>query len=172
MAIQYWKDVGIQVTLNIVQRNQYFADTQTNNCEAGGWSFGRTYSVWNDPGEYLGTTLEKPIWPGWALWWTSPDDSNAVEPPEGHFVRELWDIWSKCEVERDVEKRNQLFQEFLAVWAREVPTIGFLNAPAAWVAKKQALRGLPTDAVLNWSTGYIAQYMVEQYWWEDPDKHA
>lgn len=172
LAIEYWKAVGLQVTLNIVQRTQYFADTQTNNCEAGGWSLGRTYTIWNDPGEFIGTTLDKPIWPGWVLWRENPEDPNAVEPPKDHFVRELWDIWGKCELEGDVAKRQQLFQDFLVVWTREVPTIGILNAPASWIAKKQTLRGLPSEAVLNWSTGFLAQYMAEQYWWEDPENHA
>jgi ABC-type transport system substrate-binding protein len=87
----------------------------------------------------------------------------SEDPPEGHWIREIQDLWNQIAAEPDEDKRDKLFQGIADKWADELPQIGYLGEfPTEAFKNGFRLDGAPGDKhLLN----------TETYFWDDPDAH-
>ena len=122
---------------------------------------------------FIGTQPDRPWCPAWGFWRGEGDaNPNAEEPPEGHWIREIWRIWDEeVAVEPDEAKQHAAFAKILDIWAEELPYIGLLgNIPGPVIVKngfRGYLPGYPLDDVT--SDEHLLQ--TESYYWENPEEH-
>ncbi|MCC9076587.1 ABC transporter substrate-binding protein [Litorilinea aerophila] len=171
-VIRYYADVGIKASYKSVERSLYEEHWAANEIEAAWWGGDRTVVPLVAPGIFLGTITDRPWAVAWGLWRNDPTNPNAEEPPEGHWIWDIWSLWDQIAVEPDEEKRNELFRQILDIWAEELPMIGYLGeAPALVIAKngvRNYLPGMPIDD----PTGDEHFLNTETYFWEDPENHV
>ena len=79
--------------------------------------------------------------PEWSVEGHPVDDANGEDPPEGHFITKIWDLWDQTSAEPDEAKRNALWFQILDIWAEEIPMIGILGELPAPVIVKNGFKG-------------------------------
>lgn len=173
LVVQYLHDVGVQATYKYLERSLYQERANINDLSCGWWGGDRTELPMIDPGIFIGTQEQRPWAGAWGLWYRSGGtDPNGEEPPEGHWIRDIWDYYSQVQVEPDFQKRVDLFAKILDIWADELPQPCYLGMFPAPVVVKNGFR--------NFQGGYpIARtrcdeflFGVETYYWENPEDHA
>jgi len=172
MVVRYFADVGLKASYKYVERSLYEEHQDANDIEAAWWGGDRTVLPLLAPWIFLGTQIDRPWAVAWGIWWEDPTHPSAEEPPEDHWIRELWSIWDQIRVEPDDATRNKLFEGILDIWAEQLPMIGYLGQFPSPVIVKDGLRnyvaGYPNDDPLKSEHVLPAQHLF----WEEPEKHA
>jgi peptide/nickel transport system substrate-binding protein len=166
--------VGIQATYKFVERALYTAHYTSNDIEAG-W-FGADRALLPLVPEaiiFRGVQPDRPWCPAWGFWYGNPSDPNAVKPPDGHWIWNIWKIWDEeIAIEPDPAKQTAAFKKLLDIWATELPFVSLLGElPAPTIVKngfKGFIAGLPNDDTVG--DEHFAQ--SETYYWDDPSKHT
>ena len=66
------------------------------------------------------------------------------------------------------DTRDELFQQVLAIWAEELPMIGYLGESPSLVIVKNGFRGYKPGFPLDDTTGDEHLLHTETYYWENP----
>lgn len=172
-VIKYYADAGITASYKGFERSLYEEHWQANEIEAAWWGGDRTVVPLVAPIIWTGEQPDRPWCVAWSLWKLNGDtDPNAEEPPEGHWIWDIWAIWDQVAVEPDPAKQTELFYQILDIWAEEIPMPGYLGeAPALIIVKNGVhnyLPGFPIDD----PTGDEHLLNTETYFWDDPAAHT
>jgi peptide/nickel transport system substrate-binding protein len=103
---KYFADVGVKATYQYLERSLYTEHFQANELQAAWWGGDRTVLPLA-PGApiFRGTMIDRPWCPAWGIWFNSnATDPVSEEPPEGHWIWDIWDIWAKIELEPDEDE--------------------------------------------------------------------
>jgi peptide/nickel transport system substrate-binding protein len=172
LVLGYLKDVGVKAQLVIEERSLYTEHYNANDIQAAWWGGDRTVVPLAAPIIFIGTQPDRPWCPAWGYWRTDPTNPNGEEPPEGHWIWEIWRIWDEeIAIEPDEEKQHVAFRKILEIWKDELPYFGLLgNEPGPVIVKngfRGYLPGFPLDDVT--SDEHLLQ--TETYYWENPEEH-
>jgi peptide/nickel transport system substrate-binding protein len=172
MVADYWGKVGVKCTYKYSERSLYEEHQQANDMNVGTWSADRADFPLIDPGIFLATNTQRPWACAWGKWKNDPTDPNAEEPPEGHFIRTMWDLWEQCKIEADYEKRRRLFWDILDVWKEEIPMPTFLGEWPSLVIQKKTLRNYVAGYINSWLSHGKSFLNSSTVFWEDPENHT
>lgn len=149
LLVGYLAEVGVKATYRYFERSLYTEHYEANEIEAAWWGGDRTVLPLLAPTIFDGTTLDRPWAAAWGRWRNDPTHASAEEPPEGHWIWDIWDAIDRALLEPDEATRNAIFQEALDVWAEELPMIGVLGQMPNLIIVKNGLRnyvdGYPSD---------------------------
>jgi len=166
--------VGIKATYKYFERALYTQHYTANDIEAASWGGDRTVlPLVPEAIIFRGVQPDRPWCPGWGFWYREQaGNPNAVKPPDGHWIWNIWKIWDEeVAVEPDEAKRTAAFLKILDIWATELPNIGILGEqPYPTIVKngfKGYVAGMPNDD----TTGDEQFCQSETYYWDDPSKH-
>lgn len=171
-VIQYYADVGIQASYKGLERSLYEEHWQANEIEAAWWGGDRTILPIADPQIFLGTMQDRPWAVAWGYFREDAENPVAEEPPEGHWIYDIWSTWDEISVEPDPDKRNEMFTQILDIWAEELPMIGYLGESPSLVIVKNGVRNYLPGLPIGNTTGDEHLLNTETYFWEDPENHA
>ncbi len=166
---KYFAEVGVQATYRYVERSLYTEHFLANDIQAGAWGGDRTVVPLAAPIIWTGEQPDRPWCPGWSQFRnTGGADPNSQEPPEGHWMWDIWNLWDTIQAEPDPEQQTALFHQILDIWAEELPMIGYLGEGPSLIIVKNGLRnylpGMPVDD----PTGDEHLLNTETYFWENP----
>ena len=172
LIIKYFTDVGIKANYQGFERSLYTEHYESNNIEAGWWGGDRTVLPLADPIIFIGTQPDRPWSVAWALWRnTNGQDPNAEEPPEGHWIWDIWSLWDELAMEPDEARRDDLFRQILDIWAEELPMIGYVGEQPGLVIIKNGFKGYLPGYPLDNATEDEHLLSPQTYYWEEPDQH-
>ena len=171
--VTMWSAVGVKCAYKYFERSLYTEHYSANEIEGAFWGGDRTVlPLAPEAIIFRGTQPDRPWAAGYGLWFNDPTSEAGVEPPEGHFIWKIWDIWEKITVEPDPDKQNALFFQILDIWAEELPMIGVLGELPSFCIMKNGINnfveGFPNDD----TTGDENVYNTETYFWDQPDMHT
>ena len=166
--------VGIKATYKYAERALYTQHYTANDIEAAWWGGDRTVlPIVPEAIIFRAVQPDRPWAPGWGFWYLNPQDANAVKPPEGHWIYNIWKIWDEeVIVEPDPAKQTAAFKKILDIWATELPMIAFLGEQPAPTIVKNGFKGYPASLPNDDTTGDEQFANSETYFWDDPSKHA
>lgn len=174
LVVGYLNAVGIKATYKYFERALYSEHYTNNEIEAAYWGGDRTVLPLV-PAAILfrGINPDRPWAAGYGQWHNDKTLPGAIEPPEGHFIWKIWDIWDNGVAKAaDPAEQNKLFEGILDIWAEELPMIGILGEQPATVIVKNGLKnhlpGMPVDD----TTGDEHFLQTESYYWDEPEKHT
>lgn len=171
--VKYFADVGISTTYQYFERSLYTEHFRANEIEAAFWGGDRTVLPIVAPWIFTGTMIDRPWGVAWGLHRsTGGVDPNSEEPPEGHWIWDIWALHDQITVEPSDARRNELFQQILAIWAEELPMIGYLGESPKLVIVKNDFRGYLPGFPLDDTTGDEHLLHTETYYWENPAEHG
>ncbi len=167
VIVSYLQDVGVNAAYKYVERSLYTEHFQSNTIECSAWSQGRVFTghILMEPMELLGTQLDRPWACAWGIWKSNPGDPNAEEPPEGHWIRDIWAIYDQAAVEPDDAKRLALYKQILDIHAEQIPMIGYLAENQGCGIRKNGLNNYELVGE-NYTRTYNGTY-----YWDDPEQH-
>lgn len=169
MVIKYLSDVGVKASYKSVERSLFEEHANSNEYECGYDGGSGQLLPMVTPQYTIGSTTQGYL--AWALYYNNPDDPNGEEPPEGSWIKRIWDIWADVRVEPDEAKRNTMFEEILDIRAEECVWIGLLDQFPRPVIMKNGLHnyveGYPVDNVSK-DEGLLNN---ETLFWDDPETH-
>lgn len=172
LFIRYLAEVGIKASYNYAERSLFEAHQDSNEIEAAFWGGDRTVVPLAPEAQiFRGVQIDRPWAVAWGKWFNDPTDPHAVEPPEGHWIKDIWDIWEQVAAEPDPDKQNALFEGILDIWAEQLPMIGLLGEQPKLVIVKNGLHnylpGMPYDDPI----GDEHFLHTETLFWENPEEH-
>ena len=128
MATQYLAEVGIKATYRYFERSLHSEHIASNAIE-GAWRGGdRAMLPIVTPSIFVGVQADRPWALAWSLWKNSGgSDPNGEEPPEGHWIWDIWSIWEQLSVEADDEQRDAMFRQILDIWVEELPMLCYVG---------------------------------------------
>ncbi len=165
--------VGIKATYKYAERSLYTQHYTANDIEAAWWGGDRTVlPLVPEAIIFRGVQPDRPWCPGWGFWYLNPSDPNAVKPPEGHWIYNIWKIWDEeVSIEPDPDKQTAAFKKILDIWATELPMIGVLGEQPTPTIVKNGFKGYPPGMPNDDTTGDEQFCQSETYYWDDPTKH-
>jgi peptide/nickel transport system substrate-binding protein len=171
-TVKYFAAVGLKAAYKAVERALYTQHYNANEIESAFWGGDRSLLPLSAPLVFMGTTIDRPWADAWGLWRNNPKDPNAQEPPQGHYIRKIWDAWDKLSAEPDEGKRNELFKQILDVWAEELPMIGILGELPQPLIVKNGLKGIKDNFPIDDPTKDEQFINPQTFYWDDPSKHT
>jgi len=166
--------VGIQANYKFTERSLYTTHYQSNDIEAGWFGADRALlPLVPEAVIFRGVQTDRPWCAGWGLWYLNPNDPNAVKPPDGHWIYNIWKIWDEeIAVEPDPAKQTAAFKKILDIWATELPFVSFLGELPACTIVKNGFKGYPPGMPNDDTVGDEHFCQSETYYWDDPSKHT
>ena len=173
MAIKYLADVGLKAAYKYDERSLYEERVVANETEIAYWGADRSMLPVYNHQQFTGINMQR-NWAGaWGLWKNNPDDPNGEEPPDDHWIKEIWRIyWDEVLLEPDEQERFRLFEKILDIHAEEIPMVHFLGQMPSVGIKPRMMRNVPTPLTLTYEFGYTSTLYGHQYYWEDPENHV
>lgn len=172
-VIKYYADIGISASYKGFERSLYTEHFQANEIEAAWWGGDRTVLPIVAPWIFLGTMIDRPWAVAWGKWRDAGDtDPNSEEPPPDHWIRDIWTIWDQIAAEPDSAKRNELFDQILAIWAEELPMVGYLGESPSLIIVKNGVNNYVNGMPMDDTTGDEHLLNTETYYWDDPAAHT
>ena len=172
-VIKYFAAVGVKAAYKGFERSLYEEHHGANEIEAAWWGGDRTVVPLVNPTIWTCEQPDRPWAAGWAHWRNSGGTSPAgVEPPAGHWVWTIWEIWDAIKIEPDPDKQTEMFYQILDIWAEELPMIGYLGERPAPIIVKNGVRNYLAGFPLDDTTGDEHLLHTETYFWEDPDTQS
>ena len=172
-VIKYFAAVGVKAAYKGFERSLYEEHHGANEIEAAWWGGDRTVVPLVNPTIWTCEQPDRPWAAGWAHWRNSGGTSPAgVEPPAGHWVWTIWEIWDAIKIEPDPDKQTEMFFQILDIWAEELPMIGYLGERPAPIIVKNGVRNYLAGFPLDDTTGDEHLLHTETYFWEDPDTQS
>ncbi len=167
--------IGIKATYKYAERALYTSHYQANEIEAAWWGGDRTVlPLVPEAIIFRGVQPDRPWCPGWGYWYLEgANNPNAVKPPEGHWIYNIWKIWDEeVAVQPDPVKQTEAFKKILDIWATELPYIGILGESPTPTIVKNGFKGYPAGMPNDDTTGDEQFCQSETYYWDDPTKHT
>jgi peptide/nickel transport system substrate-binding protein len=169
--------IGIKCTYKFVERSLYTQHYTANDIEAAWWGGDRTVlPLVPEAPIFRGVQADRPWCNAWGFWKVqdpAKPNPNAVQPPEGHWIYDIWKIWDEeVAVEPDPAKQTAAFKKILDIWATELPMIGILGEMPSPTVVKNGFKGYPAGMPNDDTTGDEEFCSPETYYWDDPSKHT
>jgi hypothetical protein len=166
-AIQYYAAVGIQAVYQYYDRDTYTNHYSNNQIEAAWWGGDRTILPFaSDAPIFRGVQTDRPWACAWGLWYYNHSDPNGEEPPAGHWIRDIWNLWDQILVETNSAQRKILFYQILDIWATRLPMIGYLGELPVLAIVKNNLNNFPAGFPWDDTTSDEEVYNPETLSWD------
>lgn len=151
---KYWTAIGVKTSVKGVERALYTEHFRAGDLEVGYWGWDRASVNKADPGRWTATVADGPWAPLWGQWYAQAPWKKE-EPPKEHWIRKIWDLWEKTQVEPDEAKRNATFQEIINIHKQAPVAVGVTGeSVSVWVVK---------DNIRNVKGGYINDDTLRDY---------
>jgi len=158
MLMDYFKGVGLQLIYRGMDRALSIEMHQSNEVEMTAGQADRNLIPLADPQIWIKYTNinDRPWCNAWTAWYLDPTNPIAEEPPEGHWIWDIWGYWEQLQQTVDTEAQKEVFFKILDIWAEELPSVGLYGDFPILVPVKNGLKGIKEGS----------------WYWDDPDKHS
>ena len=162
-VIQYWRDLGIDVTARNLSRDVFVTSREKNDHQASAWGGDGGLDAMVIPINYLPVSADSSWFAtGWANWYVNPDSSDAITPP--FPVQEQLALYDLLKATANSEKQMQLMRDILDISADQFYAMGIalpLNRKGV-VAKN--FHNVPKVMPAAWSYATPAPTNPSQYY--------
>lgn len=162
-VIQYWRDLGIDVTARNLSRDVFVTSRQKNDHQASAWGGDGGLDAMVIPINYLPVSADSSWFAtGWANWYVNPDSADAITPPSA--VQEQLALYDQLKATANAEKQMQLMRDILDISADQFYAMGIalpLNRKGV-VAKN--FHNVPKVMPAAWSYATPAPTNPSQYY--------
>jgi peptide/nickel transport system substrate-binding protein len=164
-VIDYWRDVGLDVTARDLSRDVFVDMREKNNHHASAWGGDGGLDAMVLPINYLPVSSESSWYAtGWAQWYSDPKNPDAVEPP-AEVIRQL-ELYNQLKATADAEKQNKLMRDILDISANQFYVMGIALPPNRKGLVAKNFKNVPKVIPAAWSYATPAPTNPSQYYLE------
>lgn len=146
LVAQYWQDVGIQATTNVVSRELHQERRLARDFDVWLWSgpAGTTVGVLTRPGNYVPSyTGSDTAWAhGFAEWVQSGGEEGEQPPAE---VQQAIDLYRQVTQTADQAEQILLMQQIVDIYAENLWVFGIAPRPPEHGVVKNSMRNVPDE---------------------------
>lgn len=161
LVAQYWEQVGIEMTPNIVERNQLYERKAANQQDAVVWIGDGGLGVVLEPRYYFPYSVESNYAEAWQYWYNNPNDALAEEPPAS--AQRQMALYDQVKSTADLDEQNALMAEIIQIAADEFYVIGISLPPSGYGIVQNDFYNVPTSMPDSWTYPNPAPTNTEQY---------
>jgi peptide/nickel transport system substrate-binding protein len=175
LVIDHLKALGFEINYRGVDRSLSIESHNSNEVECTMGFMDRNLVPLADPQIWVKHTNidDRPWANAWTAWRMDPNLPIAEEPPDDHWIRDIWNLWDEIRITADEQTRIDLFKQILDIWATELPSVGFLGEVPRLVVVKNGFMGIkaghPWDCCVT-----IYEHILDNavWYWDDPAQHT
>ncbi|KJE34639.1 ABC transporter substrate-binding protein [Thalassospira sp. HJ] len=161
-VMQYWRDLGVDVTARNLPRDEFVALRENNDHHASAWGGDGGLDAMVIPINYLPMSSESSWFAtGWAHWYLNPDDPSAITPPSE--VRDQFALYDRLKATANTEKQNQLMRDILDISADQFYVMGIALPPNRKGLVARDFHNVPKVMPAAWSYATPAPTNPSQY---------
>jgi peptide/nickel transport system substrate-binding protein len=163
---KYYAAVGVDIVIDTITNDEESKRGNDNTIEAtlftgeGGWGItsilNPRYFVANDARSYWGNA--------WALWYTQPNNKNAVEPPQ--YIKDQNALFKKVTQASTEEERFSLMKQVLQAAADNFWVIGISSSTDSYHPVSAKLANVIENWVWDWDPGGYSIALPEQWYFK------
>jgi len=166
---EYWKEIGIDVSLKEISGEMSGIRYPGNLVEMGIWhGCGCTdimFVLW--PCWLWATHIgwEDTWCPAWSRWYQTKGEKGE-EPPEA--IKRLQQLYDEIQIAMDEKERIQIGKEACRIHAENVYNIGTVGSAPVAVIARENLRNIPESGLWGWDDLWTDIYHPEQFFFKQP----
>ncbi len=164
-VVDYWRDLGIDVTARDLSRDVFVAIRDLNDHHASAWGGDGGLDAMVIPVNYLPMSTESSWFAtSWASWYLNPANTNAVEPP-AEVIKQL-DLYNQLKATANAETQNKLMRDILDISANQFYVMGIALPPNRKGVVAKNFKNVPKVIPAAWSYATPAPTNPCQYYLE------
>ncbi len=163
LLVEYWKPIGIKLTVKEEERTLFYERKAANQHDIGVWTGSAEFNPLIDPRWFLPFTEESIHAIPYAQWYQSGGKTGEEPPGDLRKVQELFD---QIKSTPNPDKQKELFREILRLNKENLWVIGIATAPPEVVIVKNNFRNVPEQAVSDWHLLTPGATAPEQYFFK------
>ena len=174
MVIDFLSDLGLEVNYRGVDRSLSIELHKSNDVECTAGFMDRNLIPLADPQIWVKhrNINDRPWANAWTAWKEDPTNPIAQQPPEGHWIWDIWGLWDQVTTMADQEKQIELFKEILEIWSEELPSVGFFGELPRLVVVKNGFKGIHAGNPWDCCRGVYEHIIDNSTWyWDEPENH-
>lgn len=165
----YWKDIGLELVPNIVERSLLESMAANNELMIQMPGFGSSL-IETGAGEryYTSTETNDRGWaPLWAKWYSSKGKAGE-EPPADHPIRQVWAAWDAAQTQaKTLDEAKAFIKKMVQIHKENVWVIGLNGEDAMFYIVNKKMGNVPEgllddDAIRNEGIAQPAQFFYKQ----------
>jgi peptide/nickel transport system substrate-binding protein len=157
----YWRQVGIETTLNVTEREVLYARKKHNQHDAAMWVGDGGLEVLLDPRWYFPFSNESNYAIPWARWFRGYTDVPVEEPPD--VVQQQMKLYTQILATADQDKHYALMQQILDIAADQFYVIGISTPPLQYGIRQPYFHNVPDFIPHSWTYPHLAPTNPCQY---------
>lgn len=140
----WWREVGVLMTPDAMDRSLYEERRRSNQPDASVWQAGGGIDVIQNPYWYAPLSSRSDYAQLWATWYVSQGESGE-EPPAN--TRRQMELYDEIRVTIDADRQAALMAELLELAAEEFYHIGMVLPGNGYGIKKNDFHNVPLDGI-------------------------
>jgi peptide/nickel transport system substrate-binding protein len=167
---QDWSHVGIEVIMKQTDFRYREWTCRAGNQDATCWNGDMVEEVaiylpwstkWN-PQQVLFYAMD------WWLWYATKGRSGIEPPLEWKEQFKRMEMWYRAKSDEDYRRLGRSVWDFFTQQLVCIGTVGYAPQP---VVIKKGLQNVMDSLHIGYGTGWAKSYMVQSYFWDEPEKH-
>ncbi len=175
--IDDWRAVGVRALSRLLSRNLWQAQQSGLEHDITVWTGESEFLPLTEPRNFVPTQHHSFYAPGFAAWYLfggihgselAKARGNAIEPPEGHPLRQAMHLLRDALAAPDLENQQLAFGQILDIAAENLWTINIATPTPQLVIVSRGLRNVPRNAITGHIFNTPANAGTETYFFETP----
>ncbi len=164
LIAQSWAEIGVEATLNNMERTLFYSRTSENNDhDMAIWGAGGAWRQGTLPQSLVAIHHDSRQGIPWVQWYKS-NGAQGEEPPA--LMKQRMDLWNKARAQTDPEDFTAVMTEIGDIAAEQFEVIGISLTPPKYGVKNAKLRNVPESMPASWYYPTPAPTLPQQYYYE------
>ncbi|WP_319518611.1 ABC transporter substrate-binding protein [uncultured Martelella sp.] len=160
----YWRDVGIDLVINTMERTALWERVQANQHDAAIWSASGGADTFFTPKYYLPSRWEAFYAVPWGQYF---DGAPGGEKPTDENALRQQELFRAVLAEPDQQKRIEMFHEIMDIAKESFWTLGIMQPTADYGIRNIRLRNVPDVLMASTMYAHPGASNPEQYYFTD-----
>jgi peptide/nickel transport system substrate-binding protein len=162
---QYWRDIGIDMDVNALERTFYYERTSNSNeHDAAVWGGQASWVPGEIPQQLVPVHHDSRWGIPWVQWYKS-GGAEGEEPPAD--VKQRMQLYDQARAAADVEKRRELIQQIADIAAENFEVMGVSKSLPTYGIKKTDLANVPEAMPSSWYYPTPAPTLPQTWYWAE-----
>ena len=148
LIVGYWKDLGIDASINTVERTLFYERMDSNSFDVQVWSFSGGLDPMLDPRNVMAVHPQGSMFgQAWTQWYNSGGTAGE-EPPQS--MKDRYALYEEYKATADPDEQLQLFQQIHQIAADEFEMFGVTSDSNKIAIVNKDLRNVPEEFPQGW----------------------
>ena len=149
LIVGYWKNLGIEISINTVERTLFFERIDSNSFDVQIWNISGGLDPMLDPRNVMAVQPQGSMFgQAWSQWYVS-GGASGEEPPQS--MKDRYALFEEYKATADPDEQLELFKQIHQIAADEFEMFGIASAVDKTSIVNKDLRNVPERYPQGWT---------------------